>query len=80
MQGANARLLAKAEKFLSDFQHVRIDPFVCDTAIELIRKHSHKNGLRLADALIAATCIENDMPLLTTNRRHFESISDLELL
>jgi len=37
------------------------------------------HGLRLADALIAATATYFSMPLVTANKRHFEIIADLHL-
>lgn len=37
------------------------------------------HGLQLGDALIAATAIEHQLPLLTANVRHFRAIGDLPL-
>ncbi|MBK9237951.1 MAG: hypothetical protein IPO19_18990 [Rhodoferax sp.] len=34
-------------------------------------------GMRLADALIAATAIEHGMPLLTGNLKHFLPVAEL---
>jgi predicted nucleic acid-binding protein len=36
-------------------------------------------GLKIADALIAATALEHKLPLMTRNRRHFELVPDLTL-
>lgn len=36
-----------------------------------------KKTLFLGDAMIAATCVEVNMPLVTRNRRHFSKIPDL---
>jgi tRNA(fMet)-specific endonuclease VapC len=36
-------------------------------------------GLKIADALIAATALEHDLPLMTRNRRHFERVPGLDL-
>lgn len=80
LQGARLRDKQKAKEFLESYNHVRLDVASCDTAIELIEKHSEDDGLRLADALIAATCLVNDLELLTLNRRHFQNISDLKLI
>ncbi len=79
-QGANTRQSAKAKSFLEDYEHIRLDGFICDKAIDLIEKYSHSEGLRLADALIAATCLTLDLDLLTFNRRHFQKIADLKLI
>jgi len=37
------------------------------------------SGLRVADALIAATAAENHLPLCTGDLRHFRAIRDLEI-
>jgi predicted nucleic acid-binding protein len=36
-------------------------------------------GLKIADALIAATALEHKLPLMTRNRRHFERVPGLTL-
>ncbi len=36
-------------------------------------------GLRIADALIAATAVEHQLPLMSRNRRHFERIEGLTM-
>ena len=80
LQGANRRQKAETLVFLKEFEHVRLDREISDRAIELIDYHSETDGLRLADALIAATCLTQNLPLLTLNRRHFECIDGLELI
>lgn len=80
LQGANRREKEKSIEFLTQYNHIRLDSATCDTAIELIEKHSETDGLRLADALIAATCLVHDLDLLTLNRRHFQKIANLKLI
>ena len=80
LQGVNKRQSAKAKSFLNTFEHIRLDGNICDKAIELIETHSHLDGLRLADALIAATCLVLDLELITFNRRHFQKIANLKLI
>lgn len=80
LQGSNRRDKEKTIKFLDHYGHIRLDHSTCDTAIELIRKHSETHGLRLADSLIAATCLVHDLDLLTLNRRHFQKIANLKLI
>lgn len=80
LQGANKRQRERAKIFLESFEHIRLDATICDKAIDLIEKYSHSEGLRLADALIAATCLVLDLELLTFNRRHFHKIENLKLI
>jgi predicted nucleic acid-binding protein len=48
-------------------------------ALAYIEKYSLSDGLGLADALIAATAVEADEPLLTANYKHFKCIKGLTL-
>lgn len=80
LQGANKRQSSKAKSFINNYEHIRLDSSICDKAIDLIGTYSHSQGLRLADALIAATCLVLDLELLTFNRRHFQKITNLKLI
>ncbi len=44
-----------------------------------LEEHALKNGMALADALIAATACERSLTLCTGNAKHFKVISELEL-
>ncbi len=80
IQGTRLRDKQKAKEFLENYDHLRLDAPTCDTAVDLIEKHSETDGLRLADALIAATCLVHDLDLLTLNRRHFQKVANLKLI
>ena len=45
-----------------------------------MRSYYLSHGLLIADALIAATAIENQIPLLSKNQRDYRFISELNLL
>jgi predicted nucleic acid-binding protein len=49
-------------------------------AVTLIEEHSLKDGLRVADALIAATAHEAALPLVTGHHKHFRSIGGLAVI
>jgi predicted nucleic acid-binding protein len=80
LQGAqNAQQSRDTQAYLARFTLLPLTPAVSNKAIELVRLHARAHGLRLADSLIAATCIEENLSLLTFNFKHFRSIQDLNL-
>lgn len=68
------------EKYLMRFPLLPITPESCVRAIDLIRSYSNSHGLLLADALIAATALENDLTLVTYNADDFKFINNLKWL
>ena len=66
--------------FLRQFQIVRINPKISDEAVNLIENYSLSHGLKIPDALIAATAIDYDIPLLSKNQRDYRFIAKLNLL
>jgi len=44
-----------------------------------IEEYSLSCGLRAGDAIIAATAVENNIPLMTSNVKHFKPIKELIL-
>jgi predicted nucleic acid-binding protein len=50
-----------------------------DRAANLIDIYAQSHGLRMADAIIAATAIELDLTLITANVKHFKQIPELSI-
>jgi predicted nucleic acid-binding protein len=75
------RELLMVRRCLSDlgFRIIPISENISHRAIIYMEEHSLKSGMDMADALIAATAVENSMPLCTANDKHFKVISDLQL-
>ncbi len=44
-----------------------------------IEEYTMSSGMRAGDAIIAATAVENNMPLASGNTKHFRAIKDLKL-
>lgn len=80
LQGArNKAELLRLEKIVAMFYIVEMPVEVVDVARQLIKLYSLSHGLRLADALIAATALVYELDLLTHNVKDFRYIPKLEL-
>ena len=44
-----------------------------------IEEYTRSSGLRAGDAIVAATAVENNMTLVSSNAKHFKVIKDLKL-
>lgn len=69
----------RIEKYLTRFELVHFDKKISERAIALMRSFSKNFGLRLPDSIIAATCLENDLALITLNPKDFRFIEGLKL-
>lgn len=65
----------RVDTLLAPFNELAVDRAIAERAGRLRREH----GMRLPDALIAATALEFDLSLLTRNRRDFELVVGLRL-
>jgi predicted nucleic acid-binding protein len=81
-QGARStREIKVIRRFLQDlhFQILPVNETISHLAATLMEDHALRDGLQLADALIAATARETVSLLATGNARHFRRIPGLEL-
>jgi len=62
-------------QLLDPFRELPVDRAVAERAGRI----RHEAGIRLPDALIAATAVEHRLSLATRNRRHFEGVRGLRL-
>lgn len=82
LQGARKSLEKKwIHSFLSDFNFtvLPLTENIGKRASIYIEEYALKHGIQMADALIAATAIENGSELCTSNYKHFKCIEDLSL-
>jgi hypothetical protein len=62
-------------QLLAPFRELAIDRAIAERAGRVAREF----GVRLPDALVAATALEHGLGLVTRNRKHFDSIRGLRL-
>ena len=80
LQGVNEKQREKADEFVGRFEFIPFTASVSHKAVSLIRDFSHRKGLRMGDALIAATSLELDIALVTLNKKHFEFIEGIKIV
>jgi len=62
-----------------DFRMLPLTENIGHRASIYIEEYTMASGLRSGDALIAATAVENNLPLVSSNIKHFKSIKELNL-
>lgn len=70
----------KIERFLQRFEILTLSDPICQAALNLLRQYRLSHGLLIADALIAASALAMDQPLVSKNQRDYRFISGLQLL
>lgn len=72
----NKRELAglKPELARLDIAIIPLDERIGHRALELMERHSLKDGLEMADSLIAATALETEQPFATANGKHYKPL------
>ena len=76
----NKTELQYLKKFLQDYELIAIDESVSIKATELVENYRLSHGLLIPDALIAATAITRNIPLLSKNQKDYRFILELNLL
>lgn len=63
------------EQLFEEYEHLTINDSIIQRTIIIRQRHN----IKLSDAIIAATAIENDCVLWTANDVDFQKVSDLKL-
>ncbi len=80
LQGArNAVEAQKIKAFLTDggFEVLPLTENIGHRASIYVEQYARSSGLRAADAIIAATAVENDFLLVSGNKKHYKPIKEL---
>lgn len=70
----------KLNKFLQGFLIINVNESISHQEGQLLEKYRLSHGLLIADALIAATAIILDIPLLSKNQNDYRFIDEINLL
>ena len=73
------RDLADIDAFLSAYAILPLRASAGVRAYELLKRYAKSHGLHVFDSLVAAAAMEEDLTLVTRNRRHFGMIEGLKL-
>jgi predicted nucleic acid-binding protein len=65
------------ESFIGSFPIKELSDSIGQKAHQQLRQYAKSHGLTLADALIAATALLNDLALVSKNEKHFRPIKGL---
>ena len=69
------------DKFFTDFVSLPYDSITNKIAVTINRNlKSTRNQIDVPDLMIAATALKNNLPLATLNVKHFQRITDLQLV
>ena len=72
----SAEVQQRAEKLLRCFQVISLDAGISQRTDELATRFYLSHSLAVADALIVATALEYELPLLSKNQRDFQFVRD----
>jgi len=76
----NREELRHIKSFLIEgFETLPLTENIGHRASVYVEEYGMKHGMDIADALIAATAVENGVELCTGNRKHYQPIRDLSL-
>jgi predicted nucleic acid-binding protein len=68
---------ARLEQFLGAFEIIPLDLHLAVQGGLYRRDYSKSHNVGLADAIIAATATQRQVPLVTLNRKHFPMLQDV---
>lgn len=82
LQGAKNKTQHQYTKdFITDFRFsiLPLTENIGHRALIYVEEYSISAGMRAADAIVAATAIENNLTLVSSNAKHFKVVKELQL-
>jgi predicted nucleic acid-binding protein len=71
--------VSNIEIALAAYRNIPLSEDIGHLGYNLMKSYAKSHGLKTPDALIAATAVHEGLKLSTTNRKHFEPITGLEI-
>ena len=75
----NKQEMARIKRALKQIQTIHTNETISQIATDLVEQFALSHHLDVADAFIAATALEQKIPLYTLNKKHFRYIPNLIL-
>ncbi|MCK5808791.1 type II toxin-antitoxin system VapC family toxin [bacterium] len=75
----NKRELSKIKKNINSLRIIDFNEEISGTALSLIESYAKSHNLQIPDAIIAATALFYETPLLTYNLKDFKYIKDIDI-
>jgi len=76
----NKKEVSEIDQLVASYSPIPLTTEIGNSAYNLLRQFAKSHGLRVFDSLIAATALEEDLTLVSRNKKHFEMIGALKLL
>jgi len=75
----NKKEVNQIDQLVAAYSAIPLSAEIGDSSYGLLRQFAKSHGLRVFDSLIAATAIDEDLTLVTKNKKQFQMISTLKL-
>ena len=75
----NKKEVTQIDQLVAVYSAIPLTTEIGNSSYGLLRQFAKSHGLRAFDSLIAATAIEEDLTLVTKNKKHFHMLSNLKL-
>jgi predicted nucleic acid-binding protein len=75
----NKKEVSQIDQLVAVYSAIPLSAEIGNSSYGLLRHFAKSHGLRVFDSLIAATAIEENLTLVTKNKKHFQMISSLKL-
>ena len=75
----NKNEVTQIDQLIAAYSAIPLTAEIGNSSYGLLRQFAKSHGLRVFDSLIAATAIEENLTLVTKNKKHFQVMSNLKL-